>query len=450
MIEKNPGESKNVEELLKKAKMLRTRRNYKKAIEICDSILKEEKDNAKALNSKGIAIYMCRDYEKALEIFEKATAVDPNFDKALYNKGLALFKLDRHEDAVEAFEKAIKVNQDYARSFNGKGASLFELGRYEEAIETFKEAKSRSNDARPWVNAAEVYLLHSDLDSARDELTEAFKRDDKNTNGLIINGRIEIEVKDYDSAIEEFRKAARSDLDDPTPLLWIAYAMYLKAECSIDIDLEDNGKKEKDKKEKEEILSYRRERNYKNEIFSIIRELERADELCKKKSQEKLKACILYFLGYFYYKSKDTFAAKEKLEECINLKSKSPIEQRAHELLDSIWCYTIKPPWWRWWLWSPVNRTLRRIIFLVLLIPIFLLLFHPTIPEWVSFIKADWTVSLIVVALSIFIILSPSISSIKAKEVEVELRSPPSFEPFVVPLTLKEKIEQHVELECNK
>ena len=433
MIEKTP-EAKGVEELLKKAKMLRESENYEKAIEIYDSILKKEKDDIKALNGKGTVFYLQREYPKALKIFEKVITINPRFDKALYNKGLVLYRLHKYEDAVRFFNKAIKINWNYAKCFNAKGASLFKLGEYRNAIRAFKKAQERSKDALPCVNAAEVYLLHGDLNSAHEELVEAFNRDDKHTNGRIVEGRVKIEEKDYDGAIESFKKAAHSNLDDLNPLLWDAYAKYLKAECFIKVDKEC----------KEEIFSIIRQQEYKKEIFSIIRQLERANELCKKEGQKKLKACILYFLGYFYYNSRDTFAAKEKLEECINLKSKSQMEQRAHELLDSIWNYTIKPPWWRWWLWSPLHRWSRRIIFVVFLIPLFLLLFQSIISEWLSFIKADLTVSLMVLSLSIFIILSPSISSIKAKEVEVELRSPPSFELFLTPSTMKEGIEEHV------
>lgn len=437
MIEKTPEKFESVEELLKKAKMLRKSENYEKAIEIYDSILKKEKDNIKALNGKGAVFLLQKEYAKASKIFEKVLTINPNFDKALYNKGLVLYKFKKYEDAVRFFNRAIKINQNYAKCFNAKGASLFKLGKYRDAIKAFEEAKKRGKEALPCVNAAEVYLLHEDLKSASEELEEAFNRDDKHTNGRLVEGRVKIEEKDYDGAIESFEKAARSNLDDLNPLLWDAYAKYLKAECSIDVDKEC----------KEEIFSIIRQQEYKKEIFSIIRQLERANELCKKEGQKELKACILYFLGYFYYKSKDTFAAKEKLEECINLKSKSQMEQRAHELLDGIWNYTIKPPWWRWWLWSPLHRWSRRMIFLVLLIPLFLLLFQSIIPEWLAFIKADLTVSLMILSLSIFIILSPSISSIKAKEVEVELRSPPSFELFLTPSIMKERIEEHVNSE---
>lgn len=437
MIDENLEESKNVKQLLKKAKMLRESEDYENAIKIYDGILKKEKDNAKALNAKGSVLYSQRKYMKALILFEKALKVDGNFHKALYNKGLVLYRFKRYEDALRFFNEAIQVKKNYTICYNAQGTSLFKLGRYKDAVDAFNKAKVGEKDALPYINAAEAYLLQENLVSARGELEKALEIGGRRTNRLIVDGRIKIEEKDYDGAIKSFGEAASSDMENPRPLLWDAYAKYLKAECSIDTEY----------KGKEEIFSIIREQKYKEGMFSIIRELENANELCKKKEKEKLRACILYFLGYFYYKSKDTFAAKERLEECINLKSKSQAKQRAHELLDSIWNYTIKPPWWRWWLWSPLHRWSRRMIFLILLIPLFSLLLNPVIPKWLPFFKVDLTVSLIVLLLSIFIILSPSISSIKAEKFEVELRSPPSLELFITPPKMKEGIEEQEDSE---
>ncbi|MBE9595114.1 MAG: hypothetical protein IMF19_16740, partial [Proteobacteria bacterium] len=156
-----------------------------------------------------------------------------------------------------------------------------------------------------------------------------------------------------------------------------------------------------------------------------------------KKSGKKevgARANILYYLGYFYYKNKDLFAAKEKLKECILLKSKSLIVPRAHELLWNIWNYEIRPPWWRWWLSSPLYCRLKRIVFALLLSIPSLLLICTLIPEEFHSITVNGPIPIILIALSIFFLFSPSIKSIKTKEIEIELlNSPPSFELVLKP-----------------
>ena len=435
MLQENPS---NVEKLIEEGENLLDNANYRKALYVYNRALNEEPNNVDALNGKGIAFLMLKKYRKALKTFEKIKKIDPNYCRGLYNKGLIFYELKKYEDAIKIFEEVISKDQNHALAWNAKGTSLYELGKHKNALEVFERTMEKNrDDVLSCVNAGLMYIVINDLDNARIKADEALRREKGNTDAFVLKGRIEIEKKNYSSASEYFRKAIFSNMDDPTPFLWDAYAKYLKAECSRSIKIKKNTE------ESSEII---RESKYEERMFAIIRELERANELCKKKEDRKLKACILYFLGYFYYKSRDTFTAKQKLEECAKLKSRSPTERWARDLLSNIWDYAIRPPWWRWWLWSPVNCWPRRIMFFLLWIPIFLLLFHPTIHKWIPFIKVDWTVSLIVLALSIFILLSPSIESIKTKEFDIKLRSPPpSFEPFLEPSVMERGIMEHEE-----
>ncbi len=252
-------------------------------------------------------------------------------------------------------------------------------------------------------------------------MEDALTKDKTFAPALMLKGEIEIEKKDYGSASKSFEAAIRSDLGNWSALLWNAYAKYLKAEYSLNLN----------------------DKEYQEAIAAIIRELERANELFKnsRKKEVETKANILYYLGYFYYKNKDIFAAKEKLKECVKLKSKSAIEPIAHDLLDYIWDYEIRPPWWRWWLSSPLYRGLKIIVFGLLLSIPSLLLIHTLIPEEFHLIKVNWSIhkELILIVLPIFFLFSPSMKSIKIKEIEVELlNTPPSFE-LVLPTPKMEK-----------
>ena len=245
-------------------------------------------------------------------------------------------------------------------------------------------------------------------------MEEALTKDKTFAPALMLKGEIEIEKKDWDSASKSFEAAIRSDLGNLRPLLWNAYAKYLKAEFSLNI----------------------KDKEYQEEIVAIIRELERANDLFKKsrKKEVETKANILYYLGYFYYKNNDIFAAKEKLKECVNLKSKSAIEPIARELLGYIWNYEIRPPWWSWWLSSPLHYRLKIFVFGLLLSIPSLLLIQTLILGYCDVIKVNWSIhkELILIVLPIFFLFSPSIKSIKTKEIEIELlNAPPSFEPVL-------------------
>jgi tetratricopeptide (TPR) repeat protein len=428
----------NREKLVEEGGKLFENGDYKEALSVYNKVLNREPNNVDALNGKGITLLMLKEYGRALKTFDKILRIDPDCYRGLYNKGLIFYELRKYEKAIETFDEAISKKQDYANAWNAKGSSFHELGKHKNALEAFERIMElNQDDVVSCTNAGEIYFLVGDLDSACIKADEALRREEESTDALVLKGKIEIEKKYYSLASEYFRRAISSNIENPTPLLWDAYAKYLEAECTLPTE---------DENLPEMTYGIQKNPKYKELMFAIIGELERANKLCKKKTDKKLKACILYFLGIFYYMSKDTFTAKEKFEECVKLKSKSSTDEKARNLLNHIWDYAIRPPWWKWWLWSPINRWPRRIVFFFLLIPLFSLLFHPTIHEWVPFIKVDWTVSLIVLALSVFILLSPSIESIKTKEVDIKLRSPSlPFEPFLAPSMMEREIEEHEE-----
>jgi len=405
--------SKTVKKWLEKGDDLIKRKKYEKALIAYEKAIVINPQHAEAWNGKGVALDDLKRHEDAFEAYEKAIEINPDFAEAWTNKGSALDDLKRHENALNAFEKAIEINSEYAAAWNGKGVGLCTLERYEEALTAYEKAIEKGpEDVRPYSNSGDLYFNLGDLKSASEKMEEALTNDITFAHALMLKGEIEIEKKDWDSASKSFEAAIRSDLGNLWPLLWNAYAKYLKAEFSLNIN---------DKK-------------YQEEIAAIIRELERANELFEKSGKNEDRANILYYLGYFYYKNKDIFTAKEKLKECVKLKSKSAIKPIARELLGYIWNYKISPPWWSWWLSSPLYRGLKIIVFGLLLSIPSLLLIHTLIPEYFHVIKVNWSIHkvLILIVLPIFFLFSPSIKSIKMKDFEVELlNTPPSFEPVL-------------------
>ncbi|MBU7046560.1 MAG: tetratricopeptide repeat protein [Theionarchaea archaeon] len=431
---------------------------YEDALRAFNKAIKIKPDNRESIYSKGATLYRLERFEEALKAFNKAIDIEPDYYNAIYSKGATLYRLERFEEALKVFEDLLDKNPSYIKALNARGVILGELGRDEDALEAFKEAIKRNKDhedVSPYVYLGKFHFDHGNLKRASECVIDALSGNPKSSEALVLGGLIQIEAQQYDCAIKCFEEAIDSNANDIEPLLWIAYSRYLKAECIL-----RGGSKEND----EEILS----KKYREEIFAIIRELEKADNLCNRREEKKLKACVLYFLGNFYYRSKDIFAAKEKLEECVNLGTASSAEKRARELLENIWNNKMKPRWWVWWLDSPINRKRRMFMFCVfsfVLILLVLPLFFQLIPLRKTNLlgevnqpgtgevnqpeKVDWPgegglpIYLITIGLLILLLLSPEIESIKAGEIDIKMRSqPPSFESLISPLMMKVSIEE--------
>jgi len=377
----------------------------------------EPKDSvqlANAWRSEGFALWRLGWYEEALEALRAARREKESADNWC-KEGLALAGLGRHDkdykEALEAFDKAIDTNDQLAEAWFGKGFALGRLGRYKEALEALGKAKELGlKDERLYGAWGEILLDMGYVEGAAKRIMQALDRDPDDAWVLIVDGRIKLDRKEYAAAVCSFEKAIWSDLGNPLPLLWYAYAEYLRVEFTFKPE----------------------SRRYREGLTSIISELKRAPALCKPERELEPKAYVLYFLGCLYFKNKDNYAATESLEECVKLESN--IRGAAYALLNDIWNYKIRPPWWRWWLFSPSNRWWKRISFAGLLgSTIGLFGLHPFIPVWFPCIEVNWTFYGGFILLLVALLALPSLERIKVMDIEVELRSPPRIESVLSP-----------------
>jgi tetratricopeptide (TPR) repeat protein len=391
--------------------------------------IKIDPEFVNAWNNRGVVLYWLEKYDGAIWAFNRAIKIDSTFRLAWKNKAGTLDMVGRHDEAVKAYQRAAALvvaleGREDEQAWHNMGIALAKLRRYEEALRVFhKVIQLNPDSAQAHSILGEVFFRLGNRDSAYQKAEDALSINENNASALSLKGKIQIEQQEYDSAQASFEKAIPFDVGEPRLLVWHSYAEYLAAEFSSDSE----GKE------------------YQEKILSIIRELDRAQEIAAGTERDEMRACALYFLGYFYYKGKDIFTAKEKLQQCIEIESS--VKASAREMLNYIWDYEIRPPWWRWWLDSPTYGWTTRLIFGVLM-GLILVLF------WLPALKVKWFVSdqaremksllyilyISFVALLVIIVMFPRIESIKAKEIEIELRTPPPFEFILSPAIMEAEI----------
>jgi tetratricopeptide (TPR) repeat protein len=486
----------------RKGRGLRKLERYQEALEAYDEVLKREPKNEQAWNYRGFALDELDEYEDALKAYERAAKLDSRYFEAWYNKAIALDKLGRHKKALKAYERAIRINPTDADAWFGKASVLDELGRYGKALEAYDQAldldpenagawnnkgvtlhklakykKAKQafenaasidpQDAVAIANVGDVLFRLLDFDGASKNVDDALAVDPHLADAWTLRGSIQIEEQHYSAAAESFRKAIPLDPDNPWLLLWFAYAEYLDAEFSLRSatggvrETERGGGERQDESQTPEAstppenviqeahdpTSARTDGQYQQKMLSIMRGLERAERLCERRGRAvaETRAHILYLLGCFYQKNRDVFGAKEKLQRCIKLKS--TIRSPARDLLRTIWNFQIRPSWWQWWIASPSRPWGKRILFALLVLCIVGLFgLQPFIGEWIDPLKIDGPMYVFFIVLLLFLLLSPRIERLKAKDVELQLRSSAPFEFVLSPAMMEEiiaKLEQH-------
>lgn len=110
-IVKNLKVLSDARELCNKAVELAEQGKYDEAIQLMDSVIKIDGNNATAWHNKGIIQYKQGRYLDAVNSFGQAADIDPGYIEAWYNKGIALAGLGKYLEAIRAFDKVLSVNK---------------------------------------------------------------------------------------------------------------------------------------------------------------------------------------------------------------------------------------------------------------------------------------------------------------------------------------------------
>ncbi len=143
----------DIDELFQKASTHMKKRQYRRAVDTYDSIIKNEPTNTKALFNKAVSLQMSNRLNESVQAYDELLELNPNDIDSLINKGLALRKLGRMDEAVSAYRKAGEINPYDSTVWNNLGIALKNMGRLAEAIETYdKGLEARPDDAGLWNN----------------------------------------------------------------------------------------------------------------------------------------------------------------------------------------------------------------------------------------------------------------------------------------------------------
>ena len=115
-------------------------KNYEKAIEYYDEIIKIDIRNVNAWSNKGVVLDKLERSDEAIRCFDKALEINPKYADAWYNEGTALGNLGRYDEAIGCYDKALEIKPEYANAWNNKGIALGNLERSDEAIRCFDKA----------------------------------------------------------------------------------------------------------------------------------------------------------------------------------------------------------------------------------------------------------------------------------------------------------------------
>lgn len=145
-----------------------------------------------------------KDYEKAKEQINSVLKLDPQCAEALNNMGVIYLRLRDFDKAKEYFETALKIDPNLPTSLNNLGQIFYFKGSYDQAIETYKSAIACSSvrDTLLLTNLADALTANGDFKEANNYYQEVLEINPAFPQALLGSANLCFHIKCYDRAYE--------------------------------------------------------------------------------------------------------------------------------------------------------------------------------------------------------------------------------------------------------
>ncbi len=126
---------------------------------------------------KGISFYKQGQYDRAIQEFEQIVKADPSYEDGHRILGDCYLKTKRYDRAITAFEKALQLKSDWFPSYYKLALAYYNSGQYRVTISTLlkgeRYARSPSEQYRVYKMRGPAYYNLKEFDKAISDLRKA-------------------------------------------------------------------------------------------------------------------------------------------------------------------------------------------------------------------------------------------------------------------------------------
>jgi tetratricopeptide (TPR) repeat protein len=181
---------------------------FDEAIKIWREMLAKDPDNAQVMTSIADALIQKGEPKEAAAVLREAIEKQPDFLDAQNMLAISYINQGRLDDASEVSRAIISKDARNAEAYFNLGVIAHQRGFHDQALAAFK----RSVELRPdydesRINLATEYSLRGDLGLAKAQLETALEINAESLQGWHALGRVYQGMREYDRAIECYRRA---------------------------------------------------------------------------------------------------------------------------------------------------------------------------------------------------------------------------------------------------
>ncbi len=127
-------EDDSPDKLIVKANLFVTEYNFIQALELYDTVLKENPENTFAMIGKANTLLTMRDMKTAIDQYDDVLEIDPNHTNALNGKANALLQSEKPEFAINLYDQTLKIDSQNTNAMIGKSLAFIALGEQQQAL----------------------------------------------------------------------------------------------------------------------------------------------------------------------------------------------------------------------------------------------------------------------------------------------------------------------------
>jgi len=203
-------QTKNHEGLFSRANQLALEHEYKKAIELYNTLIESDPKNTLYKIHLGVAYFDAGDYLNVIRITSDYLKLEAKAPFVHQLRGRAFFKLEKFESSLVEFNLEIKKNPDYAEVYCDKAYSLYALNRANESLESAMKASQMDPKISDAYNCMAMSLnLQGRYKDAIECCVQAIELDGSNPNFYRTLGDISYNQEDFKGAIKFYKRSCR-------------------------------------------------------------------------------------------------------------------------------------------------------------------------------------------------------------------------------------------------
>jgi tetratricopeptide (TPR) repeat protein len=213
---------------------------FQQAIRDCSKAVSLDPNNEKAHHNLGLVYISTKEYDQAARHLSKAVALNDKVGLYHYQLGQVYFWAGQFEQAATSLEKAIQLDESLFKAHYRLGNVYTAMDDPQKAMQKYTDALSRNPrffDA--YRDLAALYADYGFPSQAVQVLDEGIKALEARPDDLAVfyhlKGTVLADQKDYERAVEEFRKAIeiKPSMEDAMFSLGWSYSYVNKENAKI-------------------------------------------------------------------------------------------------------------------------------------------------------------------------------------------------------------------------